>query len=178
MSRSSDLGACHPRFPRGNIGRIGGEAVDSLSHRQFMERALDEARRAYEKGEVPVGAVIVDSSGDILAQAHNLTVSTNDPTAHAELLAIRQAAAVMKNYRLTHTSLYVTVEPCCMCAGAMVWARIGRLIYGTADTRGGAAGSLYRIPEDSRLNHRMEVVSGVGELECRTLIRQFFQERR
>jgi tRNA(adenine34) deaminase len=107
-----------------------------------------------------------------------LTITDNDPTAHAEILAIREAAARAGNYRLPGATLYVTVEPCCMCAGAVVWARLERLVYGAADPKGGAAGSLYRVPEDERLNHRTEVIAGVREKECRELMQRFFRRRR
>ena len=145
---------------------------------RHMGMALREAERAYEEEEVPVGAVIVDGAGKVIARAHNRTISDNDPTAHAEMLAIREAAAKAGNYRLTGATLYVTVEPCCMCAGAVVWARLARLVYGTPDPKGGAAGSLYRVPEDERLNHRAEVIAGVREAECRELMQRFFRHRR
>jgi len=144
----------------------------------FVRMALEEARKAFEKGEVPVGAVLTDGEGTVLARAHNLTVAAADPTAHAEVLAIRHAALALGNERLTGTTLYVTLEPCCMCAGAAVWARIGRLVFGAADPKAGAAGSLYRIPDDERLNHRMEVRAGILEGECREIMQRFFRERR
>ena len=144
----------------------------------FMRMALEEARKAFEKGEVPVGAVLTDGEGTVLARAHNLTVAAADPTAHAEVLALRHAAAALGNERLTGTTLYVTLEPCCMCAGAAVWARIGRLVFGSADPKAGAAGSLYRIPDDERLNHRMEIRAGILEEECREIMQRFFRGRR
>ena len=143
-----------------------------------MAMALREAEEAYAEEEVPVGAIIVDSKGEVIARAHNRTIGDNDPTAHAEILAIREAAARVGNYRLPGATLYVTVEPCCMCAGAVVWARLARLVYGTVDPKGGAAGSLYRVPEDERLNHRTEVIAGVREEECRELMQRFFRRRR
>jgi tRNA(adenine34) deaminase len=145
---------------------------------RHMGMALREAEEAFAKKEVPVGAIIVDEGGDVIARAHNRMIGDNDPTAHAEILAIREAAARMGNYRLSGAALFVTVEPCCMCAGAVVWARLKRLVYGTADPKGGAAGSLYRIPEDERLNHRTEVIAGVRQEECRELIQRFFRSRR
>lgn len=145
---------------------------------RYMDMALREAEEAFAKEEVPVGAIIVDGGGDIIARAHNRTIRDNDPTAHAEILAIREAAVRAGNYRLSGTTLYVTVEPCCMCAGAVVWARLERLVYGTADPKGGAAGSLYRVPDDERLNHRAEVIAGVREKECRELMQRFFRRRR
>jgi len=144
----------------------------------FVRMALEEARKAFEKGEVPVGAVLTDGEGTVLARAHNLTVAAADPTAHAEVLALRHAAAALGNERLTGTTLYVTLEPCCMCAGAAVWARIGRLVFGSADPKAGAAGSLYRIPDDERLNHRMEIRAGILEEECREIMQRFFRGRR
>jgi tRNA(adenine34) deaminase len=144
----------------------------------FMGMALEEAEKAFSRGEVPVGAVVVDAKGRLLARAHNRTVTDQDPTAHAEMLALRKAAEKVGNYRLTGSALYVTVEPCCMCAGALVWARIGRLVYGAPDPKGGAAGSLYRITEDERLNHRVQTLPGVLEEECRAVMQRFFQERR
>ena len=150
------------------------EVVD----RGFMAIALEEAEKAFALGEVPVGAVVVGTGGEVLARAHNLTVSENDPTAHAEVLALRAAAKEIGNYRLAGTVLYVTVEPCPMCAGALVWARVGRLVYGAADPKAGGAGSLFNIPEDERLNHRVEVTSNIMEEECKAVIRRFFRERR
>jgi len=144
----------------------------------FMRMALEEAHKAFDKGEVPVGAVLTDGGETVLARAHNLTVTAADPTAHAEVLAIRHAALALGNERLTGTTLYVTLEPCCMCAGAAVWARIGRLVFGAADPKAGAAGSLYRIPDDERLNHRMEVRAGILEGECREIMQRFFRSRR
>jgi tRNA(adenine34) deaminase len=144
----------------------------------YMAMALEEAQKAFEKGEVPVGAVLTNGGETLLARAHNLTVTAADPTAHAEVLALRHAAAALGNERLTGATLYVTLEPCCMCAGAAVWARIGRLVFGSADPKAGAAGSLYRIPDDKRLNHRMEIRAGILEEECREIMQRFFRERR
>jgi tRNA(adenine34) deaminase len=144
----------------------------------FMGLALNQARKAWDAGEVPVGAVVVDESGDILAQAHNAPITLNDPTAHAEVLALRQAAAQAGNYRLPGATLYVTIEPCLMCVGAIIQARLQRLVFGAADPKAGACTSLYRIPEDQRLNHRLEVTGGIRETECRELLQQFFQARR
>ncbi|MBW1991927.1 MAG: nucleoside deaminase [Deltaproteobacteria bacterium] len=143
-----------------------------------MGLALEQARQAGAAGEVPVGAVLVGEDGDLLAEAHNAPISLKDPTAHAEMLVLRQAAARAGNYRLPGATLYVTMEPCLMCAGALVQARIRRLVFGAADPKAGACGSLYRVPEDPRLNHRFEVQGGVREAECRELLRQFFQARR
>lgn len=146
-------------------------------HEGFMQRALEEARRAGERGEVPVGAVLV-SADEVLAAAGNRTIAASDPTAHAEILALRAAAQTIQNYRLLNTTLYVTIEPCPMCMGAILNARVARLIFGAHDPKWGAAGSLYDLAHDPRLNHRVEVVSGVLEAECRELIQTFFRMKR
>ena len=143
-----------------------------------MGEALVQARAAGQAGEVPVGAVLVGEKGEILALAGNRPVSLGDPTAHAEVLALRQAAARAGNYRLPGTTLYVTIEPCLMCVGAALQARVTRLVFGAPDPKAGACVSLYRIPEDSRLNHHIEVLGGVREQECRDLLQEFFQARR
>ncbi|MDP2577676.1 MAG: tRNA adenosine(34) deaminase TadA [Candidatus Palauibacterales bacterium] len=143
----------------------------------WMELALEEALAASERGEVPVGALIV-REGQIIARAHNLTRERSDPTAHAEVLAIRAAAAALGDWRLNDCDLYVTLEPCAMCAGAMVLARIRRLVFAAADPKAGMCGSLGNIVEDERLNHRVIVQSGVGEAEAARLLRGFFGKRR
>jgi len=143
-----------------------------------MRIALKEAWKAYEMGEVPIGAVIVDGDGNLLAKAHNETIARNDPTAHAEILALRQAAEAVGNYRLNDAQIYVTVEPCIMCAGAMIHARISEVIFGAYDEKWGALQSLYRIGGDERLNHRLFVTSGVLESECAEIMQSFFRERR
>ena len=145
---------------------------------EFMEMCLAEARAAWAQDEVPVGALISDEKGNVIAAAHNMTRSLNSPAAHAEMLAIEGAARMLGNYRLTECTLFVTMEPCIMCAGAMVNARLGRLVYGCMDDKGGAAASLYSILSDKRLNHRVEVLSGVLADECRELLQHFFRERR
>jgi len=145
---------------------------------RFMDLALEEARNAERQGEVPVGAVIVDTGGNVIARGFNRPISTSDPTAHAEIVAMREAARLMGNYRLTGLTLYCTMEPCAMCAGAMVHARIQRLVYGAADPRAGAAVSLFTIVNDSRLNHQIRVVAGIRETECRILVQRFFEKRR
>ncbi|MCB2168322.1 MAG: tRNA adenosine(34) deaminase TadA [Deltaproteobacteria bacterium] len=147
-------------------------------HITFMRTALLQARLAAGLQEVPVGAVLVSAEGDILAKAHNKTICDHDPSAHAEMLAIRQAAAQRQNYRLLNTTLYVTVEPCFMCMGAIIHARIQRIFFGTRDPKWGAAGSLYNLGEDRRLNHHPEIVEGLLLDECRELIQGFFRERR
>lgn len=148
------------------------------TEREFMEIALAEAKTAGEEGEVPVGAVMVAEAGDILAAAHNRTIGLSDPTAHAEILALRQTGKILGNYRLLNTTLYVTVEPCIMCMGAIVHARISRVVFGTDDPKWGAAGSLYHFAEDNRLNHRPEICGGVCEDACRALIQGFFRAKR
>jgi tRNA(adenine34) deaminase len=139
--------------------------------------ALEEAKRAGEEGEVPVGAVLV-SGGRVIARGRNQPIALSDPTAHAEILALREAATQVGNYRLPGCTLYVTVEPCAMCAGALLQARVGRLVFGAEDPRAGTVRSLYTLLEDKRLNHRVEVTSGVLLQECRQVLRRFFQERR
>lgn len=143
----------------------------------FMSRALELAREASLAGEVPVGAVIVKDN-QIIAEGWNRPIATHDPTAHAEIIAMREAANALNNYRLLDCTLYVTLEPCAMCAGAMVHARVRRLVYGATDPRAGAAGTIFNIVDHAVLNHRLEVVSGVMAEECGALLRQFFQARR
>ena len=144
----------------------------------YMGEALDAARKGMAAGEVPVGAVLVGEGGGIIARAFNSPIALNDPTAHAEVLALRSAAARLGNYRLPGTTLYVTIEPCIMCVGAIIQARVRRLVFGASDPKGGACVSLYRLPEDPRLNHRLEVTGGIREAECRELLQEFFKARR
>jgi tRNA(adenine34) deaminase len=144
----------------------------------FMAAALAAAREAQAAGEVPVGAVLVGEGGEVLAQTHNRPIGLRDPTAHAEVLALRSAAARLGNYRLPGATLYVTIEPCIMCVGAIIQARVRRLVFGASDPKGGACVSLYRLPEDPRLNHRLEVTGGIRETECRELLQEFFKSRR
>src|SRR5208282_2848785 len=145
--------------------------------RSFMAIALEEARKAAACGEVPVGALVV-ARRKIAGRGHNRPISLSDPTAHAEIIAIREAAAGLGAYRLPDVTLYVTLEPCVMCVGAMVNARIARLVYGARDEKAGALGSVYDIGRDGLLNHRIEVVSGIMEAECADLLREFFRSRR
>ena len=147
-------------------------------HIEFMKLALNEAKKAGQKDEVPVGAVLVAESGDILSRSHNQTISLDDPTAHAEIMVLRQAAQKASNYRLLSTTLYVTVEPCIMCMGAIVHARVATVVFGTYDPKWGAAGSLYNFATDKRLNHQPELLHGVCQDECRSLIQDFFRTRR
>jgi tRNA(adenine34) deaminase len=144
----------------------------------LMTQAIEEAESAFSEGEVPVGAVLAGSDGRILARAHNQPIALKDPTAHAEILALRQAGAAVGNYRLNECILVATIEPCLMCMGAAIHARIARLVFGTFDPKGGAAGSLYDLSRDDRLNHRLEVVSGIMEQACQDLMRRFFRDRR
>ena len=151
--------------------------VTDASDELYMKRALKLAREAAAVGEVPVGAVVVQN-GTIIAEAFNRRESWRDPTAHAELMAIRTAASNLNRWRLSGATLYVTLEPCAMCAGAMVLARIDRLVYGADDPKGGAVRTLYRLADDDRLNHRLEVTSGVLAEECARVLKEFFRERR
>lgn len=144
---------------------------------QWMREALAEARRARGRGEVPVGAVVV-LGGAVVGRGGNRPIQGADPTAHAEIVALREAARAVGNYRLTGAALYVTVEPCLMCAGALVHARIARLVFGAAEPRAGAVRSIMRVLDHPALNHRVEVAGGVLESECTALMRSFFAERR
>lgn len=148
------------------------------SAEEWMALALKEAEKAYVEEEVPIGAVLVSSAGEIIASDHNKTRQQNDPTAHAEILVLRKAARLLNNYRLPGTTLLVTIEPCLMCAGAMIQVRLDKVIYGAADPKAGALGSLYEVSQDRRLNHRFEVIRGVLEPECRGLMQKFFEVRR
>jgi tRNA(adenine34) deaminase len=149
----------------------------SDSDLQFMRAALDEARTAAERGEVPIGAILV-REGKIIARAYNRTLTDNDPTAHAEMVAIRAAAQTIGNHRLNGTSLYVTVEPCAMCAGALIQARVTRLIYGCAEQKGGAVRTCFQILDHPAVNHRVEVTSGILAEECVAVMQEFFAQRR
>ncbi len=142
-----------------------------------MRIALEEAVLAFNEGEVPVGAVLA-KGGAILSKAHNCKESSNDPTGHAEILAIRSGAGGDSKWRLTDATLYVTKEPCVMCAGAMVNARLGRLVYGCRDEKGGAVNSLYTLLSDKRLNHQVQVISGVLDEECAEILKRFFRGKR
>jgi len=142
-----------------------------------MQEALAEARRALADGEVPVGAVVV-RDGEVIGRGHNTSIRQHDPTAHAEVQAIREAALKIGNYRLEDATLYATVEPCPMCGGAVLHARVSRVVFGAEDPKAGALVSLYRLLEDPRLNHRAEVAGGVLAEECGALLREFFDSRR
>ena len=144
----------------------------------YMKIALDEAQKAFEKDEVPVGAVLVNKGGDVVAVAHNLVISMHDPTAHAEMLVMRKGALLMGNYRLSGTTIYTTVEPCIMCMGAIVHARIKKVVFGTFDIKWGGCGSLYDFSSDMRFNHHVEVVDGVMKKQCKEIIQNFFKIKR
>ncbi len=139
---------------------------------------MELAAAASEVGEVPVGAVLLDAGGDVVAEDFNRTIQSSDPTAHAEVLVLRSAARALGDWRLTGHTLVVTLEPCAMCAGASVWARLDHIVYGAADLKAGAAWSLYNIPQDPRLNHRIELTAGVMAEEAAALLQRFFQARR
>lgn len=153
-----------------------GPGPDATDER-WMGRALDLARQAEAAGEVPVGALLV-RNGDIVAEAHNASLSNHDPSAHAEIEVLRAAGKALGNYRLPDTTLYVTLEPCPMCAGALVNARVTRLVYGVGDPRVGSAGSVFDIVRAPEVNHRLEVTGGVLEGECREIVQAFFRARR
>lgn len=157
-------------------------AANSLQDLNFLDQfymgfALTEAQRARDAGEVPIGAIVVFDN-QIIGNGHNQPIGLNDPTAHAEILAIRMAAKRVGNYRLTDATLYVTIEPCAMCAGAMVNARIKRLVYGATEIRAGAIDSVFQICNNSSLNHQVEITSGVRAEEARKLMQVFFKQRR
>lgn len=143
-----------------------------------MRAAIDEARLATGGADVPVGAVVVDGDGNLLGVGHNTREATGDPTAHAEIVALRAAAATVGSWRLSGATMAVTLEPCTMCAGALVLARVSRLVYGAVDPKAGAAGSLWDVVRDRRLNHRLEVVAGVLDDDCGALLREFFEGQR
>lgn len=150
---------------------------DSDADRRWMRAALRQAALAAAEGEVPVGAVVVHG-GRVIARAHNRPIHLSDPTAHAEVLVLRRAARKLGNYRLAGCSLYVTIEPCAMCASAMIHARIERLVFGAHDAKAGAAGSALKVLNHPKLNHRVEVMSGILENECSDVLREFFRARR
>jgi tRNA(adenine34) deaminase len=147
------------------------------NHDNWMEQAFREAEIAYEKGEVPIGAVVVHQK-TIIGRGHNLMETLQDPTAHAEMIAITAAADNLGSRRLEKTTLYVTLEPCTMCAGAIVLARIPVLVYGASDSKAGAAGTLYNIVQDERLNHRVDLVKGILENKCSLILSEFFRKLR
>mgnify|MGYP001809058327 FL=1 len=147
-------------------------------HERYMREALIEGKIALLAGEVPVGSVVVAADGQIVGRGFNQPIGANDPTAHAEIQALREAARLLGNYRLNGTTLYVTVEPCPMCAGALIHSRVDRLVYGTPEPKSGAVCSAMRMLDHPALNHRIEIVSGVLEDKCREMIQDFFGEKR
>lgn len=149
-----------------------------MFHDTYMQMALDQAEKAFHAEEVPVGAVLINSSGSLLASSHNRVIGLCDASAHAEILALRKAGEALQNYRLPQTTLYVTIEPCVMCMGALIHARVRRIVFGAADPRWGAAGSLYNLGTDGRLNHHPEIIGGVLEAACRQLMVDFFRQKR
>ncbi len=153
--------------------------IESLMDDEYyMTLAIEQAKRAEKLDEVPVGAVIIDASGNLISVGHNRPITSCDPTGHAEMVAIRSAAEKLGNYRLGNTRLYVTIEPCIMCMGAIIHARMAKVIYGASDPKWGAAGSLYDFSSDTRLNHNLEIVSGVCLNETREMIKSFFRKKR
>jgi len=139
---------------------------------------MKEAKKGWLGGEVPVGALVIGRSNKVLARDHNRCISRNDPTAHAEILVIRQAAKLVENYRLNGLTMVVTIEPCPMCMGAIINARLDTLVFGAFDPKGGAAGSMYNLSDDGSLNHRVKVIPGIMEKECRELMQDFFRKKR
>ena len=174
VDRATDYESVGRRF---ESSRARHFSMDVMNDIYLMKEALREAKKAFEKGEPPVGAVIV-RDGEIIARGHNLRESLQDPTAHAEMLAIRAAAAELGRWRLNDCEIYVTLEPCVMCAGAMVLARLSRLVYGADDPKAGAVRSLINLVSDERFNHQIEVTSGILAAECGNLLRDFFSSRR
>lgn len=149
-----------------------------MNHTEMMKLALVQAEEAGQNGEVPIGAVIVGQTGEIISTGQNRTITLYDPTAHAEILALRECGRKIRNYRLLNTTLYVTIEPCLMCMAAIIHARISTVVFGAYDLRWGGAGSLYDFANDPRLNHHPEIIQGVCENECREMIQNFFREKR
>ena len=153
--------------------------ISMIQHERWMALALAQANFAKDKNEVPVGAILVDcDSMEVVAEAHNESISNNDPTAHAEIVVLRKAAAIRQNYRLPRTAIYVTIEPCTMCVGAMYHSRVDAVIFGAKEPRAGALVSQIRLAEKSFYNHRLDVLGGVLEDQCATLISNFFKGRR
>ena len=150
----------------------------TATHIEFMELAIAEAKKAAKNDEVPVGAAVVNQSATVLAVAGNQVITQSDPTAHAEIIALRKAASITGNYRLLNATLYVTVEPCPMCMGAAIHARVAKIVFGAFDSKWGVAGSVYDFTEDRRFNHQPIIISGVCEDACRKLMQDFFRARR
>lgn len=148
-----------------------------MDDRAYMQLALEQAQLAFDLGEVPIGAVLV-MDGEVIARAHNRRETWHDATAHAELMVIQEACKTLGRWRLSGATLYVTIEPCTMCAGAMVLARVDRVVYGSPDPKAGAAESLFNVVDNQALNHRLQVTAGVMEEECRDIMKAFFRQRR
>lgn len=148
-----------------------------MDDRVYMQLALEQAQLAFDLGEVPIGAVLV-MDGEVIARAHNRRETWHDATAHAELMVIQEACKTLGRWRLSGATLYVTIEPCTMCAGAMVLARVDRVVYGSPDPKAGAAESLFNVVDNQALNHRLQVTAGVMEEECRDIMKTFFRQRR
>ncbi len=144
----------------------------------YMALALEEAQKAYDKGEIPIGAVLVDESGTVVSRGHNMRETWQDATAHAEIIAIREACRLLNRWRLSGLTLFVTIEPCPMCAGALVMSRVDRVVYGSADSKAGAAESLFNVTSNPALNHQLQVTAGVLHDECAGIMKRFFAERR
>nr|WP_217509704.1 tRNA adenosine(34) deaminase TadA [Hafnia paralvei] len=155
----------------------GGEHVSELNDAYWMKQALALAQKAWDQGEVPVGAILV-LDDEVIGQGWNRPITRHDPTAHAEIMALQQGGQIVQNYRLLNATLYVTLEPCVMCAGAMVHSRIKRLVYGASDLKTGAAGSLLDVLRHPGMNHQIEITAGVMANECSEMLSQFFQQRR
>lgn len=153
------------------------QSHDGIQDAVWMRLALDQAQNAWALGEVPVGAVVV-KDGQVIATGFNQPIGTHDPTAHAEIMALRAAATILGNYRLPGCELYVTLEPCAMCSGAMIHARLSRVVYGASDPKTGACGSIVNLFEQNQLNHHTQLTGGVMAQECGTLLKEFFAERR
>ena len=167
-------------FPANHLQPLSGSSLLTAQIQQdlkWMQHAMQLARQAEQQGEVPVGAVVV-KQGMLVGEGWNQPIRLNDPTAHAEMMAIRDAGQRLNNYRLNDCTLYVTLEPCAMCTGAMVHSRISRLVFGAQDPRTGAAGSVFQLADNLHLNHRMQVVSGVMAESSQALLQQFFRRRR
>ena len=179
MDRASDYESEGQRFDssRARHARARGVVTLPSLDDRFMREALAEARRGLAAGEVPIGAVVV-LDGAVIARAHNAPIAESDPTAHAEIRALRRAGAHVENYRLTDATLYVTVEPCAMCSGAALHARVAEVVYGAPDPKAGAVESLHRLFDDTRLNHRVVARGGVLARESAALLREFFEARR
>ena len=153
------------------------EPEGEMDDRVYMQLALEQAQLAFDLGEVPIGAVLV-MDGEVIARAHNRRETWHDATAHAELMVIQEACKTLGRWRLSGATLYVTIEPCTMCAGAMVLARVDRVVYGSPDPKAGAAESLFNVVDNQALNHRLQVTAGVMEEECRDIMKAFFRQRR